>query len=326
MSSVGMAFDPIKNFFEKRGTIDGVFQAIGMCITAYFLFQILSFIRRNINRAKPLDLSRYGKGSWAVVTGASSGIGRELCLELAKQGFNLVCISKTESKLRKLEDEILSKYPSLRVQLIVSDFNNSHKEGFFDSIYETLEPLDISILINDAAVGHEWAPFHESPEDLFRSEIIVNIFPCTILTKKLIHKLKARQITTAIINVGSAGSTVQMPYASCYASTKAYIRQFTRTLKVEYPHLDILLVEPFYVKTGMVKYRDYIDTITPAQAARGILADLGKYEITNTHWKDDIIVGMFKLTPKPIRDFITKNIIVPQEKKRRENLEKDKSA
>lgn len=51
-------------------------------------------------------MARYGKGSWALVTGASDGIGAEYCMQLAKEGFNICLVSRTRSKLEAVENKI----------------------------------------------------------------------------------------------------------------------------------------------------------------------------------------------------------------------------
>ena len=59
-------------------------------------------------------VERYGKGSWALVTGASTGIGAEYCMQLAKAGFNICLVSRTRSKLQAVSADIESKYPDVK--------------------------------------------------------------------------------------------------------------------------------------------------------------------------------------------------------------------
>ena len=77
----------------------GLIIFIGSIKLAQFFFALFKGIHRNLLR-KPLDLAeRYGKGTWALVTGASMGIGEQCCHELAKQGFNIILVSRSKGKL-----------------------------------------------------------------------------------------------------------------------------------------------------------------------------------------------------------------------------------
>ena len=79
---------------------------VGLIHVAYFIYGVVGFIRKHC-LLKKLDLkSRYGSGSWALVTGGSDGIGAEYCLELAKEGFNICVVSRTRSKLEAVEKRI----------------------------------------------------------------------------------------------------------------------------------------------------------------------------------------------------------------------------
>jgi 17beta-estradiol 17-dehydrogenase / very-long-chain 3-oxoacyl-CoA reductase len=77
---------------------------IGFVKILQFIFECYYCYKRQFTR-KPLDLlERYGgKGTWAAVTGASDGIGAEFCKHLARLGFNIVLISRTESKLKEVD-------------------------------------------------------------------------------------------------------------------------------------------------------------------------------------------------------------------------------
>lgn len=66
---------------------------------------------------------RYGAGTWAVVTGGSDGIGKAFCFALAKEGFNIAIVSRTESKMNDVCSELQSKYGVL-TKIIQADFKN----------------------------------------------------------------------------------------------------------------------------------------------------------------------------------------------------------
>ena len=103
---------------------------LGMILQYLFSSLLLLF-------STPFNLiTRYGQNSWAVVTGASDGIGEGFCYELAKDGFNICLISRTESKLRKVEENIKKINPKVSTKVVVADFKRSSDEGFFDKLMD----------------------------------------------------------------------------------------------------------------------------------------------------------------------------------------------
>merc|ERR1719326_2236584 len=85
------------------------------CKVVHLAFLIYKFFLRPAK-----DLKKYGE--WAVVTGCTSGIGRAYAFELAKQGFNIFLLSRSEDSLKSLEQEIRSKYSTLKVEHLAVDF------------------------------------------------------------------------------------------------------------------------------------------------------------------------------------------------------------
>ena len=79
-----------------------------------------TILRRRVNFR-----GRYGRNSWALITGSSDGIGKGIALSLAKEGFNIILSARTESKLEGVKNEIKRLYPSLDVKLLVVDYERS---------------------------------------------------------------------------------------------------------------------------------------------------------------------------------------------------------
>lgn len=104
----------------------------------------------------PLDASwaaRYGKGSWAIVTGCTEGIGKAFCFELAALGFNLVLISRNEAKLEALNKALWEKVPSMNSIVVQADFGE-YKRSLYDNILKKISHLDIALLINNVGIAH----------------------------------------------------------------------------------------------------------------------------------------------------------------------------
>src|SRR5690348_14017753 len=89
--------------------------SVGFFKLLVLLGRFIVFIFRAFFRA-PLNVKKlYGEKSWVCITGATDGIGKSLAFEMAKKGMNVLLISRTESKLKETEQEILTKYPTIQV-------------------------------------------------------------------------------------------------------------------------------------------------------------------------------------------------------------------
>ena len=121
-----------------------------LLITLKFIF----FIYKNFFR-KPHNLQeRYGNNTWALVTGATDGIGKAFCQEFAKRGMNVILVSRTLDKLKRVERELKTEYPQIKFECIVFDFEKCIKA---EDYLETFGPLkyrfDISILVNNVGLA-----------------------------------------------------------------------------------------------------------------------------------------------------------------------------
>ena len=97
---------------------------VGFSQLAIAAYNVLYFAHKHLLRRKLDLLQRYGgKGVWAVVTGASDGIGAEYCKLLAEDGFNVVLISRTLSKLQAVEAACKKANPTIQTKLIQADFS-----------------------------------------------------------------------------------------------------------------------------------------------------------------------------------------------------------
>ena len=157
-------------------------------------------INRHLIR-RPLDLAeRYGKGSWAVVTGATGGIGEEFCKQLAEKGFNIVLMSRDKAKLEASEKLVKLSYPKIQTRIVQADFSESMTPDFYQNIYRQLEDLNISILINNAGVCY-FNYFAMISAQEIKDMIQTNCWSYLYLAHSLAKKLMNREKRGAIINI-----------------------------------------------------------------------------------------------------------------------------
>lgn len=102
-----------------------LFFIIGLIHLAYFVYAFVGFLRRNCLLKKMNLTERYGTGSWALVTGASDGIGAEFCIQLAREGFNICLVSRTRSKLESVERQVREANPKVETCTIQFDFTDA---------------------------------------------------------------------------------------------------------------------------------------------------------------------------------------------------------
>jgi len=166
---------------------------------------------------------------YALVTGATSGIGYELAKLLAKNGYNLVIVSRTENDLQRVADEFRQQF-SITVQHLTKDL--FQVDNAF-SLYEEVKGMGITIdiLINDAGQGY-YGQFVDT--DIRRDlEIIqLNISSLVVITKLFLEDMVQRG-SGRIMNLSSIASKMPGPWQSVYHGTKAFVQSFTEAVRSE---------------------------------------------------------------------------------------------
>ena len=190
--------------------------------------------------------SKYG--GWAIITGASSGIGRSFAEQLARTGMNLVLVARTESALRQTAKELHSKY-SIQTRVLALDLADPIARETLD--LETLD-LDVGLLINNAAVEQQGS-FVRHSTDRLRNVIEVNVTAPTELGQRFGRRFVKRGRGGVIFVSGSIGYQA-VPYLANYAATKAHQVNLAEALYYELrPHgVEVLGLSPGLTTTPMV--------------------------------------------------------------------------
>jgi len=168
----------------------------------------------------------------AVVTGASSGIGRSFATRLALEGMDLVAIARRADRLDVLKREL--EVNGIRVQTIVADLSD---KGELRRVIEELSSMQVEMLVNSAGLAH-YMPFARLPAELARQLVDVNVVAPLLLTRAAIPGMIERG-TGSIINIASllafsgAAREQHLPQRTVYAATKAFLVTFTEILAAE---------------------------------------------------------------------------------------------
>ena len=163
----------------------------------------------------------------ALITGASSGIGKELAKNLASRGFNLILVARRPAKLREVKEQI-AMFSDVKVKLICRDLSRPEQ---CVELYEQVKRLNVDIVVNNAGFGL-FGKFDQT--DLERELLMIdtNIKAVHILTKLFLQDFKRRNYGF-ILNVSSIAGFMAGPLMATYYASKNYVLQLTRAISEE---------------------------------------------------------------------------------------------
>ena len=168
------------------------------------------------------------KGRWALVTGASAGIGTALARELARHGAKLILTARRRDRLDALAAELAGKGAEVRV--VVADLNDPDAP---QQLYDATEGAGVvvDILVNNAGLG-QYGAFHSSDLEQELSQVRVNCEAVVRLTRLFLPRMVERRRGWVMV-VASTASFQPVPYLSTYAATKVFDRFFAQGLAAE---------------------------------------------------------------------------------------------
>lgn len=166
---------------------------------------------------------------WALVTGASSGIGRDMARYLFKNmEYNLILVSRNKEKLEELKNELEKFDSNKRILVIPEDL--SIKENCYD-LYNKTKNLDVNLVVNNAGFG-VFGKFVDTDLEKEISMINTNITAVQILTKLYLKDMLNKN-NGYILNVASTAGMEPGPLMASYYASKAYIIRLTRAINKE---------------------------------------------------------------------------------------------
>ncbi len=154
----------------------------------------------------------------ALVTGASSGIGRDMARVLSKMGYDIIAVARDGNKLNELKEELNTKVEIIAIDL--SDYETCIE------LYKTLRYRNIDVVINNAGFG-DFGEFTTTDLDKEINMINTNITAVHILTKLFLQDM-VKKDKGYILNVASIAGFMPGPLMATYYSTKSYIVRLTR--------------------------------------------------------------------------------------------------
>lgn len=276
-------------------------EVIGLLFCLYLFWSITSalfnlFYTCYLGNALGRSLNVKTLGTWAVVTGATDGLGRAYAEEFARRGLNIVLISRSLFKLQNVAREIEARY-GVKTRVIDVDFTAGRE--IYERIGNQLQDLDIGVLVNNVGMSYSYPEFLSYLPDAaaFCTQLMhCNILSVTGMTLLLLPKM-AEKRRGLILNVSSASAVLPSPLLSMYSSTKAFVEKFSRDLSLETQHFGVTVqcVLPSFVATNMSRFKSSLTVPSPDQFVRGHMNTLGLEVSSPGYWVHKIQIGLYNI-------------------------------
>ncbi|KAJ3340994.1 hypothetical protein HDU93_005858 [Gonapodya sp. JEL0774] len=283
LESVPAIHDALAPILDNKSATDAIW-LVGAAVVASAAVRTVLFLGKSLYSSflrSPKNLKKLGK--WAVVTGATDGIGKAYAKALAKQGMAIVLISRTQSKLDEVAKELSEKY-KVETQTIAVDYSK-FTEDVSASLKKKIDALEVGVLVNNVGVSYTYPEkFEKLDEPTLRNLIHLNCDSVVVMSHMVIGQMAARK-KGAIINISSASGLFPMGLLTVYSATKSFVDFFSRALSQEYPGLYIQSVLPFMVVSKLAGLkRPTWNAPNPDDYVRSSIATVGYESRTLGYW------------------------------------------
>lgn len=222
---MGYIFQIIRDLDPKFRMLIDTFTLLGLLYSGRFIYRFITaslvgFRTHVWSRVLPLDLSRK-YGQWAVVTGATDGIGLEYATQLATKGLSIIIIGRNSTKLDSAREKIQTANPKIEVVTVQADLNRDDP-AMYQQIAREISPQtrDIGILINNAGVMFQ-SPnrFLDQSEAEIWQHVRVNMLAVVMMTRVVLPSMVAKK-RGLIVNMSSIAAYQPLPLMGLYSASK----------------------------------------------------------------------------------------------------------
>jgi short-subunit dehydrogenase len=215
----------------------------------FLTFLIPYFIHTFLLKEQNLKVKYNAK--WALVTGASSGIGRAISEKLAKQGINVVLVALKDQLLTDVHELLTKQYPNLQFRAIGVDLT---QDTYMEPIKEATKDIDIQLLFNNAGfvtIGF----FSDLTLQRQMGNIECNMLAGVKLTHHFLNNMLEKKLKGAIVFTSSPAGQFVTPFSVVYGATKSFVTAFATNLAPEiyWQGIDVQVLHPSPVDTNFYK-------------------------------------------------------------------------
>ncbi|GMR62933.1 hypothetical protein PMAYCL1PPCAC_33128, partial [Pristionchus mayeri] len=287
---------------------------LGFAALALIAYRILSAICNILYpyfMGTPVDLHKKAGAKWAVVTGATDGIGKAYATQLARKKFNVLLVSRTQSKLEETKQKIEQAAPKgIEVKTFAFDFSASTHDAY-EPLIEELRKIEIGFLVNNVGMSFE------HPEVLHATEgglqrladmTTINCLPVVLLSSVALEQMSKRK-AGIIINIASFAGYNPMSHWNVYSAAKRFVLHLSACLRAEYAETGVTIqaIAPLLVATKMAKI-SRASFFGPSAGAfvEQALGTVGLSDDTTGCFSHQMQMELMNLMPGFVRDALLK--------------------
>jgi short-subunit dehydrogenase len=231
---------------------------------------------------KTQNLKKRYNAEWALVTGASSGIGKSIATRLAKQGLNVVLVALGDDLLDNTHKELTTTFPALQFRKVPVDLS---KEGYLEPLAAATSDITVQVCFLNA--GYMITGFfYARPIEQLMGNLHCNSISPVAITHLFLRRMIAAKKRGCLVYTSSAAASIPSPFSVQYAATKSFLSTFGASLAPEAaPHgVDVLVVHPSPVASRFYDKAHKIDAlemfkrlaVSPDDLPDAIFASVGR--------------------------------------------------
>jgi short-subunit dehydrogenase len=287
-----------------RGWVGGLLSAVPLAVIAVALWNA----QDQFGRKRRSLRERYGE--WALVTGASAGIGAEFARALAREGLSCVLTARREDRLQALAGELQQRY-QVATRVVAADLADP---AGCDRLTDAIKDLQIDLFINNAGFGYA-GRFDKQDTARLRDMVQVNCVAPVVLASRLLPGMRQRGCGAMIV-LGSIAGRQPLPRHALYAATKAFDLLFGEALWAEFrgTGVDILVLEPGPTES---EFREVAgETRAVGEPAADVVAlafdRLGQQPSVISGWFNWLRANTMRVAPRSTVALLAEQVILEQ--------------
>ncbi|HVO27055.1 MAG TPA: SDR family oxidoreductase [Candidatus Margulisiibacteriota bacterium] len=287
-----------------RGWLGGLASFVPFAVIAVALWNA----QDQFGRQRTSLRERYGE--WALITGASAGIGAEFARALAREGLSCVLTARREDRLQTLASELQERY-QVATRVVAADLADP---AGCDRLIDAIKDLQIDVFINNAGFGYA-GRFDKQDTARLRDMVQVNCVAPVVLASRLLPGMRVRGCGAMIV-LGSIAGRQPLPRHALYAATKAFDLLFGEALWAEFrgTGVDILVLEPGPTES---EFREVAgETRGAGEPAANVVAlafeRLGQQPSVISGWFNWLRANTMRIAPRSTVALLAERVILEQ--------------